>query len=137
MDGVLLKSACFGETYDLGGPEAITFKQVLLRYAKFRKLQRYIFTVPLLTPKLSSYWMGVITSIRFSICRYLVESMKQNTRKLNRSIDRILPPKCLSYEKSLELAFQKIAQKAVVSTWMNAWNIEVSGKSIQPFIEVP
>lgn len=137
LDGVLLKSACFGETYDLGGPEAITFKQVLLRYAKFRKLKRYIFNLPLLTPKISSYWMGVITSVRFSICSYLVESMKQNTRKLNTSIDRILPHKCLSYEKSLELAFQKIAQNAVVSTWMDAWNIEVTEKSIQPFIEVP
>lgn len=137
LDQVLLKSVCFGETYDLGGPEAISFKQVLLRYAKFRKLKRYIFNIPMLTPKISSYWMGLITSVRFSICSYLVESMKQNTRKINKSIDKIIPHKCLSYEKSLELAFQRIAQNAVVSTWMDAWDIEVTEKSIQPFIEVP
>lgn len=137
LKGVLLKSACFRKTYDIGGPEAITFTQVLLRYATFRKLKRYIYNIPLLTPKLSSYWLGLITSVRFSICTYLVESMKQNTRKLNTSIDQILPHKCLSYEKSLELAFQKIAQNAVVSTWMDAWNIEVPEKSIEPFIEVP
>lgn len=137
LHGVLLKPVCFDKTYDLGGPEAISFKQVLLRYAKFRKLRRYIFNVPILTPKMSSYWLGLITSVRFSICSYLVESMKQNTRKLNKSIDKILPHKCLSYEKALELAFQKISQNAVVSTWMDAWDIKATGKGIQNFIEVP
>lgn len=135
--GVMLNPACYGQTYDIGGPEAMTFKDVLLRYAAFRKLKRFILDVPLLTPRLSSYWLVFITSVRFSICSYLVESMKQNTRKLNHAIDAVLPYQCQSYEDSLKRAFQLIEQNAVVSTWMDAWDLKKVSGDIQDFIEVP
>jgi uncharacterized protein YbjT (DUF2867 family) len=135
--GLMLNPPCFGQTYDIGGPESMTFKDVLLRYAAFRKLKRYILDVPLLTPRLSSYWLVFITSVRFSICSYLVESMKQNTRKLNHAIDNVLPHQCLSYEDSLRRAFQLISQNAVVSTWMDAWDLKKLSGDIQDFIEVP
>ncbi len=134
---VLLKKECFNQVYDLGGPEAMSFKQALLRYAAFRKLRRVILDVPVLSPRLSCYWLVFITSVRFSICSHLVESMKQNTRKLNQAIDLVLPHECLTYEKALELAFQKIEQNAVISTWMDAWKLEKVGGDIQDFIEVP
>ena len=133
----LLNPACFNKTFDIGGPEAMTFQEVLLRYAAYRKLKRIILDVPCLTPRLSSYWLLLITSVRFSICRHLVESMKQNTRKLNREIDAVLPHPCISYEESLALAFQKIAQNEVVSTWMDACDLKSSRGDIQEFIEVP
>ncbi len=120
----LLNTSTFGNTYDIGGPEALTFHDVLLRYAKFRGLKRWIINVPFFTPKLSSYWLLFITSVNFSICKYLVESMKQNTRKLNYQIDEILPHECLSFEKSLTLAFQRIAQNEVISSWMDAWDLK-------------
>ncbi len=137
LTGVLLKTACFNQTYDIGGPEAIRFKEVLLRYAAFRKLKRWILDVPVLTPKLSSYWLVLITSVKFSICSHLVESMKHHTRKINRTIDAILPHDCLKYEEALQLAFQKIAQNEVVSTWMDAWDLKKTGADLRDFIEVP
>ena len=137
LTGVLLKTNCFGTTFDMGGPEAMSFKEVLLRYARFRKLTRYILDVPVLTPRLSSYWLVFITSVRFSICRHLVESMKQNTRKLNTQIDTILPHTCLTYEEALNLAFQKISQNEVVSTWMDNWEVKKINPEIQDYIEVP
>lgn len=133
----LLNPACFDQTFDIGGPEAMTFKDVLMRYASFRKLKRYILNVPCLTPRLSSYWLVLITSVRFSICKHLIESMKQNTRKLNHSIDKVLPHQCLSYEEALGLAFQRISQNEVVSTWMDACDLKSSRGDIQEFIEVP
>lgn len=135
---VLLNPLCLKKNFDIGGPEALTFREILLRYAQFRKLKRYIVDVPVFTPKLSSYWLVLITSVRFSICSYLVEGMKQNTRKLNNAIDKVLPHQCLSYEESLKLAFQKIAQNEVISTWMDAWDLKKETKrDIQEFIEVP
>lgn len=101
LTGVLLNPLCYGKIYDIGGPQALSFQEVLQGYAHFKKLKRYIFDVPLLTPRLSSYWLVFITSVQFSICKYLVESMKQHTRKLNTAIDEILPHDCLSYEESL------------------------------------
>lgn len=137
LKGVLLNSACYGQTYDIGGPEAISFKEVLLRYAKFREIKRYILDVPVLTPRLSSYWLVLISSVRFSICSYLVESMKHNTRKKNFAIDAILPHKCLSFEEALKIVFEKIAQNEVVSTWMDSWSIKIKKGDIQDFIRVP
>ena len=137
LTGVLLKQPCLGQVYDIGGPEAMSFEEILLRYAKFRKLKRYIFNVPVLTPRLSSYWLVLITSVRFSICSYLVESMRHDTRKLNRQIDTDLPHVCISYEEALQLAFQKISQNEIVSTWMDAWNIEKIHGDLQNYVEVP
>ncbi|MEN9343234.1 MAG: hypothetical protein RLZZ453_21 [Chlamydiota bacterium] len=130
---VLFCTKAYNKTLDIGGKEAITFKQVLLRYASFRNLSRYIIEVPFFSPRLSSYWLVLITSVRFSICRYLVESMKYSTRRLNTEIDAIIPHECLSYEQALELAFQKIAQNEVISTWADAWN----GQGPKNGIEVP
>lgn len=137
LSKTLLNPNCFHKKLDIGGPEALSFKEVLLRYARFRKLKRCILDVPFLTPRLSSYWLVLITSVRFSICSQLVESMKHHTRKLNREIDTLLPHPCLSYEESLGLAFQKIAQNEVVSTWMDAWDLDKISGDVQEFIEVP
>lgn len=137
LSGVMLTPSCFGQTYDIGGPEPMTFKEVLLRYARLRKLRRYIIDVPLLTPRLSSYWLVLITAVPFSICRHLVESMKQNTRKLNRAIDAVLPHACLSYEESIHLAFQKIAQNDIISTWMDAWDLKAISADVHEYIKVP
>ena len=134
---VLLNANCYHHTYDIGGPQAITFKEVLMRYAKFRKLKRYIIDVPVLTPRLSSYWLVLISSVRFSICKYLVESMRQNTRKIDRAIDSELPHQCLTYEEALEMAFLKIHQNEVVSTWMDSWELEKVNADIHDIIEVP
>lgn len=137
LSGVMLNTHCFRQTYDIGGPDVLTFKEVLLRYANFRQLKRYIFDIPFLTPKLSSYWLVLITSVRFSLCAYLVESMKHNTRKLNVMIDKILPHHCIHFEEALMLAFQKIQQNEVVSTWMDAWDIKNLNPNIEQFLEVP
>lgn len=135
LNKVLLNPNCFRKVFEIGGPEALTFKEALLRYATFRKLKRVIFDVPVLTPKLSSYWLFFITSVRFSICRYLVESMRHSSRKLNMTLDEIIPHQCLNYEQALRLTFQKFAQNEIVSILNEPFDSEKDGNS--SFIEVP
>jgi len=137
LSSCLLLPKCFGNTYEIGGPEAMTFKEVLSRYATFRDLKRFIIDVPFLTPRLSSYWLVLITSVRFSICKYLVESMKQNTRKLSQAIDEVLPHVCMNYEESLKMAFLKIQQNEVVSTWMDSWEFKQINADIEKIVQVP
>lgn len=137
LSKVLLNPSCLNKTYDIGGPEAMSFKELLLRLASFRKLKRIIIDVPVLTPKLSSYWLVLITSVSYSICAHLIESMRQNTRKLNLKIDQDLPHKCLSYEEAIARAFEKIKQNEVVSTWMDAWELTTLNADVQNFVEVP
>ncbi len=134
---VLLNKECFNKIFDIGGPEVFTFKELLLEYASFRHLKRFIITVPVLTPRLSSLWLVFITHVRFSICFYLVESMKLNSVIERDEIQKILPHNNISFRKALELAFQNIAQNEVVSTWMDSWEVKESHPSISNYIQVP
>jgi uncharacterized protein YbjT (DUF2867 family) len=106
LQKVMLNPECMNHTFDIGGPDVLTFKEALLRFAKMRNLKRFIISVPVLTPKLSSYWLVFITSVPFSLASYLVESMKGNTYCRENSILNIIPHACLSYEESIERAFQ-------------------------------
>lgn len=137
LAAVLLNKACYNRTFDIGGPEVLTFKDLLLQYAKFRHLKRWIISVPVLTPRLSSFWLVFITSVRFSICFYLVESMKISSIQKLEGVKKIIPHTCLTYTQALELAFQRIAQNEVVSTWMDAWDIKDIDPSIEKYVEVP
>ncbi|MEI8124543.1 MAG: SDR family oxidoreductase [Parachlamydiaceae bacterium] len=137
LSSVLLDQKCMNKTFDIGGPEAITFKEVMLRYAKFRNLKRWIINVPVLTPRLSSYWLVFITSVRYSLCSYLVESMKTSTVVQTNEIQKIIPHICLTYNESLELAFQKISQNEVISSWMDSWEIRGTNPNIENYIQVP
>lgn len=137
LSSVLFNEKCMNKTFDIGGPEIFTFKQLMLGYAEFRKLKRWIINVPLLTPRLSSYWLVFITSVRYSLCSYLVESMKTSTVVRLNEIQKILPHLCLTYKESLELAFQKISQNEVVSSWMDSWEICGINPNIENYIQVP
>jgi uncharacterized protein YbjT (DUF2867 family) len=72
----LLNPAVYNESFDVGGPDILTYKEMLLEFAKAKKLQRYIYTVPVMTPKLSSYWLYFVTSTSFKLASALVSSMK-------------------------------------------------------------
>lgn len=105
LTNVLTNDQCLNRSFEIGGPEAISYKNVLLRYAKFRKLKRYIITVPVLTPKLSSYWLIFITSTNYYLARSLIDSLKNDSIKTDFSIDQILLRTCLTYEEALQKAF--------------------------------
>lgn len=137
LSNVLLNQQCMNKTFDIGGPEVLTFKEVMLGYAKFRNLKRWIINVPVLTPRLSSYWLVFITSVRYSLCSYLVESMKTSTVVQLNEIQKIIPHICLTYQEALELAFQKISQNEVISSWMDSWIIGGTNPNIENYIQVP
>ena len=137
LSSVLLNQKCLNKTFDIGGPEVFSFKELLLRYAKFRNLKRWIINVPVLTPHLSSYWLVFITSVRYSLCSYLVESMKTSSVVQWNEIQKIIPHLCLTYTEALEFTFQKISQNEVISSWMDSWEILGNDPNIQNYATVP
>lgn len=134
---VLLNQECYGKILDIGGPDVFTFKELILQYAKFRHLKRWVIDVPVLTPHLSSLWLVFITSVRLSLCTYLVESMRCSSVVQLNEIQKIIPHQCLTFMQALELIFQKIAENQVVSTWMDSWEIQSNDPNIQNYIQVP
>lgn len=74
--GCLHDPATAGLTFDIGGPDIISYREMMLLYAKVRGLHRFIFTVPVLTPRLSAYWINLVTPVPAGIVFPLVEGLK-------------------------------------------------------------
>ena len=121
LHGVLLKEETFNQSYDVGGPEILTYKEMLMQFAEMRGLKRYIITVPVMTPKLSSYWLYFVTSTSFKLASNLVNSMKVDVVPENNDLEKMLGIKPVSYKESVSLAFQKIEQNNVVSSWKDSF----------------
>jgi len=134
---VLNHEQCFGKTFEIAGPEAITYKDMLLRFAKIRGLKRILIPILILSPRLSSYWLIFITSTNYYLARILIDSLKNDSIKTDDSIDKIFPKNCLTYEQAIDRALQKIQQNAVVSSWKDAWVASDLPPEYTSFIEVP
>jgi uncharacterized protein YbjT (DUF2867 family) len=137
LSGVLLNERSFNRTFDIGGPDILSFKQMMLTYAKVRKLKRYIVTIPFLSPKISSYWLYFVTSTSYSLAQSLVDSMKNETIMKNHDIDEVVKRDCLTYEEALKLAFNKIEQNSIVSSWKDALNNGYLTSGFMDQIKVP
>lgn len=117
---ILMNPLCLNRQFDIGGPDQLSYKNMLLTYAKVRNLKRYIFVVPVLTPKLSSYWLYFITSVNFTLASSLVESVKNSAVCTDTSIREIIPVNCLSYEESLQKALDLIEQHPLLPGWKDS-----------------
>lgn len=115
--GVLGVKETFNQCYDIGGPDILSYKQMLLIFAKIRGLKRYIITIPLLTPRLSSYWLTLVTAVPFQLAQNLVNSLKNDVIAANEDIKKVVPGKCISYEESIHYAFKRIQTNDVLSNW--------------------
>jgi len=135
--GVLHCKEAYDQTFDIGGPDILTYKEMLLGYAKERKLKRWIVTVPVLTPRLSSLWLNMITPVPYSLARSLVDSMKNEVVCKDNRIQNVVPRKCLTYAESLHLAFEKIDQNSIVSSWKDALNRGYLHSNFMDQIKVP
>ena len=120
LSGVLLNEKTFNNSYDIGGPDILTYKQMLLRFAKVRGLKRWIGIVPVMTPKLSSYWLYFITSTSYSLAQNLVDSMKVEVICKDNNLKEILGIVPVSYEDAIREAFIKIELNQVPSSWKDA-----------------
>ncbi|MCM4151206.1 DUF2867 domain-containing protein [Arenibacter sp. N53] len=132
------KKEFFNTSYDIFGPEILTYKQMLLEFAKIRDLKRYILTVPVMTPKLSSYWLYFVTSTSYKLATALVDSMGVQIVGKPSNINQLLEVKPITYKEAVELAFEKIEQNSIVSSWKDS--MVSSGRlknSLHKYINVP
>ena len=120
LSGVLMREDTFGRGYDIGGPDILTYKQMLLRFARVRGLKRYIGIVPVMTPRLSSYWLYFITSTSFRLARHLVDSMKIEVIGRENDLAERLGINLLGYDDSVKEAFNKVEMNQVPSSWKDA-----------------
>ena len=110
--------------FDIGGPEVFTYKEMMQQYAEAAGLRRrIIIPVPVLTPRLSSGWVGLVTPVPYTLAKRLVESLKNEVvasddriRSLIADPDGGLTP----FKRAVQLALTKIKDARVETRWTNA-----------------
>jgi uncharacterized protein YbjT (DUF2867 family) len=132
------KKELYNTSYDIFGPEVLTYKEMLLQFASVRKLKRTITTVPVMTPKLSSYWLYFVTSTSYKLAASLVNSMGVEVIGKKSTINQVLAITPMSYKKAVKLAFKKIEQNSIVSSWKDSYISSGKLKNfVHEFINVP
>jgi uncharacterized protein YbjT (DUF2867 family) len=137
LKGVVGMERTFDKHFDIGGPEVLTYKDMLHRFAKVRNLKRTIITVPVMTPKLSSYWLYFVTSVSYPLAVNLVSSMSVEVVVEKNDLNEWLGIKLLTYEEAIRLAFDKIQNEEVVSSWIDAQSRNILAGGISSLTQVP
>ena len=132
-----LKESTFDRNFDIGCDDILTYKEMLMGFAEIRNLKRKIWTVPVMTPKLSSYWLYFVTSTSYSLATSLVHSMKVEVVCRDHEINDLLDIHPISYKESLKRAFKKIESNEIVSSWKDAYASSGLKMHISEFIKVP
>jgi len=134
--GVLAEPRTAGRVFDVGGPEILTYRQMMDQYAEIAELPvRRVVRVPFLTPALSSHWVNVVTPLPRSLARPLVQSLVNevivrdddpDAAPDELSIRQLLPGRLLTYREAVELALARQRSGEVPTSWAGA---ELEGRS--------
>jgi len=137
LTGVIMREDCLGKNFDISSGETLTYKEILMGYAKSRNLKRYITTVPIMTPRLSSYWLYFVTSTSYPLAVNLVNSMKVNVIARDQKLKKMLGIESIPFLEAVEMAFQRIEQNMVVSSWKDSFVSSLDRRTLEENIEVP
>jgi uncharacterized protein YbjT (DUF2867 family) len=113
LTGCLREERTSGGTFDIGGPDILTYREMMERFAAIEGRKLYIFPVPVLTPKLSSYWVGLITPIKASIAMPLIEGLASEVICRENRIRELIPLRLTPFEESVKIALRE--EKTMVS----------------------
>jgi uncharacterized protein YbjT (DUF2867 family) len=121
LQGCLEHDEVLGQVFDIGGPEVVTYRQLFRIYAEEAHLpRRWMIPVPFLTPRLSSYWIHLITPIPSSIARPLTEGLRNPVICRDTRIRAVIPQELLSCRETIRLALERIEQEQIDTCWMDA-----------------
>ena len=126
--GVLDDPTDRDHVYDIGGPQVLTYLEMMKGYAAVAGLpKRLIVKVPVLTPKLSSHWVNLVTPVPFGLARPLVESLAVEVVKKSggEDVSELVPGEPMAYREAVELALGRIRDQEVETSWRDA---EIAGR---------
>lgn len=137
LTGVAGKNFCFNKVYDIGGPDVLTYRDILMTYSKVRNLRRFIMILPVMTPRLSSYWLYFVTSVSYPLAVNLVDSMKNDVIPRENDLAERLGIHPISCGEAIEKAFLRIEQNMILSSWKDSLVSSMQDKNLNNHIRVP
>ena len=105
LAGVCGVEAALGSGYDVGGPEVMTYREMMERIAALRGRRPFIFEVPVLTPYLSSLWLHVVTPVKAGVARPLIEGLRNETVVRDERIRELVPVDLTPFDAAAKSAF--------------------------------
>jgi uncharacterized protein YbjT (DUF2867 family) len=100
--------------FDIGGPEILTYLDMMKRYSAILNKSLKIVIIPFLTPRLSSYWVDLITPVKASLARPLIDSLKHEAVVHDNEIQKLIPIKLMNFEESIKTAMKEQVRKAKI-----------------------
>lgn len=137
LSKTIFRKETYNNNYDIGGPDILSYKQMLLQYAEVRKLKRTIIIVPVMTPRLSSYWLYFVTATSYRLAVNLVNSMKVEVICKPNNLAQLLKIEPITYKEAIANAFKIIAHNQTPSSWKDALASGVMDSDLSSHIEVP
>ncbi len=105
---------------EIGGPDVLSYGQMMLSYARLRGLRRLMIPVPVLTPRLSSYWVNLISPVPASIARPLIEGLRNEVIVRDPGPARAFGITPATYEEALQSAIDRSGAGELETTWFDA-----------------
>jgi uncharacterized protein YndB with AHSA1/START domain len=125
--GVQGRDEAAGRVFEIGGPDVVTYAEMMDLYADVAGLRRRVVVpVPLLTPRLSSYWVGLVTPLPAGLARPLIDSLENEVIVHDHAIESLIPRACLPLRDAIEAALQRTRDLEVTTSWADA---ELAGRS--------
>lgn len=117
----LEEPATIGRTFDIGGPDIRTYREIMQTMARALGLRkRLVIPVPVLTPRLSSLWIHLVTPLSHRIARPLAEGLRNRVVCRDNEAQRLMPQKLLTVRESIEAALGKLEKHDVETSWSDA-----------------
>ncbi len=104
----LTRSETTGKIFEIGGPEKITYEQLMRVYSAYLNKNLFVLQIPFLTTRLSSYWVDLITPVKASLARPLIDSLVHDTVVTDDSITKIIPMRLKSIRESIDIATKEM-----------------------------
>jgi uncharacterized protein YbjT (DUF2867 family) len=110
LSGCLMHPETAGKVYEIGGKDKMTYEQLMRVYAKYLHKSLFVIQIPFLTTRLSSYWVDLITPVKASLARPLIDSLVHDTVVNDDSLTKIIPLQLKSVRDSIDIATKEIKE---------------------------
>ncbi|WP_420546288.1 NAD(P)H-binding protein [Nitrosopumilus sp.] len=108
LSGCMIHQETAGKIYEIGGKDKLTYEELMRVYAHYLNKNLFVIEIPFLTTRLSSYWVDLITPVKASLARPLIDSLVHDTVVTNDSITKIIPLKLKSVRDAIDIATNEI-----------------------------
>jgi uncharacterized protein YbjT (DUF2867 family) len=117
---------CLDQIIEIGGDDVVTYKEMMTIYARMRGLKRWMIPIPVLTPRLSSYWVHLVTPIPSTIAQPLIDGLKNEVIVQKNDAQHILPQiKPISYEEAVNEALSRLPTFQIDTPWSDNIHREI------------